>query len=258
MALEHVQPIATASMPWQIVLAIIAFNVIGGIMSKRKRRPPKADPLPGSQGDPKGDAWRRMEEARARSAAEAERKAAERLADRDRDEGRGTVRARAEGEGMPGSGEDAGGAAMGRDAGAKAKEVGKDLLGQLARELGLELPPAPKPSPSARPGPSASPGRPAPVSRNASAPAKVRPTAAQYRSSTPVPGGPAAARKTAVREEEGSDSPVPAPAPGAHLEPVRSAASPTPVLDLGDPEALRKAFILKTILDKPHALRARP
>jgi hypothetical protein len=153
MALEHVQPIATASLPWQIVLAIIAFNVIGGLMSKRKRRPPKADPVPGSQGDPMGDAQRKLEAARARTAAEAERKAAERLADRERDDIRKPARADAEDPGMSGPGADARAGAMRQDPGAKAKEAGKDLLGQLARELGLELPQAPKPSP-ARPGPS--------------------------------------------------------------------------------------------------------
>ena len=107
MAFDTLHPVATASLPWQIVLAIIAFNVIGGLMSKRKRRPPKADPLPGSQGDPKGDAQRRMEEARARAAADAERKAAERLADREREERRKPLRAEAEEQGISRPGNDA-------------------------------------------------------------------------------------------------------------------------------------------------------
>jgi hypothetical protein len=247
MAPETLPPLATASLPWQIVLAIIAFNVIAGLMAKRKQRPPKSDPVPGSQGDPKGDARRRLEEARARSAAEAERKAAERQADRERDEGRVSARPKTEAFGKGGSGRDA--AAPAQDAGAKAKDAGRDLLGQLARELGLELPQAPKPPPAPRPAPA---NRPVPGSQPASA---SRTSPAQARTSA---AGANAARKTAVREEavreeEGSTSP--APIALAHPEPIR-AASPL-AFELADADALRKAFILKTVLDKPLSLRPR-
>ncbi len=233
MAPEQLHPLATASLPWQIVLAIIAFNVIAGLMSKRKKRPPKAEPIPGSQGDPKGDARRRMEEARAQAAAERERKAAEREANRERDEGRVSARPQVESSGNAGRI-----ASPAQDPGAKAKEAGRDLLGQLARELGLELPQTPKPAPASRPSSgSRPPSRPTQVPARAPA------------------AGPLAARKTALREEEGSSSPAPAYTPAAleHPGPVRAAPSPL-ALDLADGEALRKAFILKTVLDKPLSL----
>ena len=75
--------------------------------------------------------------------------------------------------------------------------------------------------------------------------------AAQARPSAPAQ---ASARKTEAREEEGS--PTLAPAPWERPEPVRAAPA-APGLGLDDPEALRKAFILKTVLDKPLALRPR-
>ena len=46
---------------------------------------------------------------------------------------------------------------------------------------------------------------------------------------------------------------APAPLPG-HLDPVRS---PPIVVDLSDVEAMRRAFILKTVLDRPLSLRPR-
>ena len=77
-------PVAHAALPWQIVLAIIAFNVVVGILNKRKQQPPK----PGS-----ADAARKQEEARqkaesarAKAKAQAEREALERRARAARDE----------------------------------------------------------------------------------------------------------------------------------------------------------------------------
>jgi hypothetical protein len=202
MAPEQLHPIATASLPWQIVLAIIAFNVIGGLISKRKRRAPKPDP----------------------------------------------VRPDAEPFGREVSEKDERTRATTQDSGAQAKEAGKDLLGQLARELGLELPPTPKPAPASRPAP---PSRPSAPPRSAPA---SRPYAPEARAAT---AGPIAKRKTAEREEEGSPSLArETPAPQAATEPVRGATSVL-ALELGDADALRKAFILKTILDKPMSLRPR-
>lgn len=242
MAPEHLQPIATASLPWQIVLAIIAFNVIAGLMSKRKKRPPKAEPIPGSQGDPKGDAKRRLEEAQAQAAAERERKAAEREANRERDEGRVSARSQSGSSRTQGTA-----ASPAQDPGAKAKEAGRDLLGQLARELGLELPEPAKPVPPARPAPAS---RPAPAARPVSG---SKPNPAQSR---PGSVGPIATRQAAGREREEEGSAPPKPVPLAPPEPVRPEVQPL-ALELSNAESLRKAFILKTVLDKPLSLQPR-
>jgi hypothetical protein len=159
----------------------------------------------------------------------------------------------------------------------KAAELGKDLLTQLAKELGLELPtgnrPAPRaPQPSPRPQPAPAP---APASRTAQ-PLKT----AQAKASATQAAREAAAsarmaqsrdrdRQTEIsrraakdaqvrnaRDQSGENAPrrdprhfavTPAQASAMH------SASATARAGLMDAKSLRNAFILKTILDKPLA-----
>jgi hypothetical protein len=212
-------PIAFATLPWQLVAAIIVFNIVAGMISKRKQKQAKAGAKTEPKTDPKAEA-RLLEEARLREAAETKRKAAERRA---REE---ILRARDEARG---SGEPAeagtGGASEARTRptapAGNARPTGKRILDQLARELGLELPEARQPVPA--------PARPS--SRQASAPAPVEPV----------------------------EAPVSARIPIASVAPIAAPASPSfpGAADFSDPEAMRKAFILKVILDKPPALRHR-
>ena len=132
----------------------------------------------------------------------------------------------------------------------KASEMGRDILTQLAKELGLELPKPgrqpPKP-PAATPAPA--PGGRIP-SRTASQPLP---------SSRPVSAGPDAARARAA-EEARARSLQATRGSAASAQRNIVAAAPAPALsplsaDLAHPEALRKAFILKTILDRPVSMR---
>ncbi|MEO6097913.1 MAG: hypothetical protein ABIW76_20540 [Fibrobacteria bacterium] len=160
----------------------------------------------------------------------------------------------------------------------KAADLGKDLLSQLARELGLDLPtgnrPAPRaPQPSPRPQPA---GSTAPSARTvhpakaaavkASATQAAREAAASARMAlerdkdrhTEISRRAAMdAQARAARDQSGENAPrrdprnfsaTPAPAPA-----MRS-ASATARANLMDVKSLRNAFILKTILDKPLSL----
>lgn len=129
----------------------------------------------------------------------------------------------------------------------KAAEVGKDLLSQLAKELGIELPkPQPRPAPKPVPGP--------------------QPTAKPAASKTSRSGeGPAHAHvprshgispdEVRARAAEESRSRSPAPhLPAAVVPPSKPLIT---AAEFSDPASLRKAFILKTILDKPVSLKPR-
>jgi hypothetical protein len=180
-------PIASASLPWQLVLAIIAFNIVAGMISKRKQGKAKAGANPASKPASQADArkaeaqrekdksrnlevMRRQAEARAREAAEAKRKAAER----------------------------------------KARE-------EVQRAGAPERPVVPK----------------------------------ETRRAESIPSVTGA-------EPYGTEDidPRPAPAPGAVPVAARDSQAVGPG-DLADPEVLKKAFIMKIILDKPLALARR-
>lgn len=235
-------PIAFAALPWQLVAAIIVFNIVAGMISKRKQKQAKA----GAKPDPKADArttaaqgnrdsreaenLRNREEIRLREAAEAKRKAAELQAReeilRARDEARGSrepAQTGARGASGTGAGRPKTRAESAPARREPAQPAGKRILDQLARELGLELPEARKPVPA--------PARPS--NRQPSAPAAIEPA------------------------EETVSARIPAPTPTA--APIAAPAAPSfpGAADFSDPEAMRKAFILKFILDRPLALRHR-
>ena len=137
---------------------------------------------------------------------------------------------------------------------AKAAELGKDLLSQLAKELGLEIPTGPKPAP--RPVPA--PARPLPAAQTPAAKPKASAIQAARESAASVKM--ARARETArPRPEAGEDTPRRAPGylavtPAA---PMAARVSATARASLMDLKSLRNAFILKTILDKPLSLMPR-
>ncbi len=142
---------------------------------------------------------------------------------------------------------------------AKAKELGKDLLSQLAKELGLEIPtgttPAPRPVPApAKP----QPARPLPAAQAPATKVKASATMAarQSAASAKVALGRESGR---TRLDAGEDTPRRAqgylavtPAP-----PMAVRVSATARASLMDLKSLRNAFILKTILDKPLSLSPR-
>lgn len=260
-------PVASASIPWQIVLAIIAFNIVAGIISKNKQKPGKAGPKPGPRPEDarrRAEAMRqRREEAHAEARAEAERKTAARQASEREAARRGAAAEKAAGN----RNDEGGDAGDEPDAGPEAGRRSGNILEQLARELGLELPVPQRPAPrkDSRPGTA---GRiPAESARSQAAgriPAESAGSHAdgRARAETPETSGAYASAVEPVRRDIVSEPdpfaaasvrsrrPVPAPAAG----PLRS----RPLVgrdDLSDPMALRKAFILKTILDEPVSLR---
>lgn len=227
-------PIASASLPWQIVLAIIAFNIVVGIMNKRKQQPKPGSP----------DAARKQEEARlkveaahAKAKAQAEREAAERQAREARDEKASEAATAAQAK---------------KD---KALDVGKDILGQLAKELGLELPEAKKPAPpKPAPAPASAPSRPAPT------PARpARPGRAEFERERPSTLKDLLAAQKSASANAGENAPRRMRPSATGPEPARApAAVPLAAqIDLADADALRRAIVLKTILDKPLALQPR-
>lgn len=164
---------------------------------------------------------------------------------------------------------------------AKAKELGKDLLSQLAKELGLEIPTERKPAPRPAPAPTRpQPAAPAPTAKSKAsaidgktsaidgktsviddkesaadriAKAKGRHTETSRRSSEDYPE-----RK---RQDAGENTPRRTPGylavtPAAPMA-ARTTASATARASLMDVKSLRNAFILKTILDKPLSLKPR-
>ncbi len=132
---------------------------------------------------------------------------------------------------------------------AKATEIGKDILSQLAKELGLELPERPQPKPVPRPVVIPAPAE---TVRTAYAPRKNR-----------VLSEDDDHARTVADSVPGTDL---TSAPGiAAVESANAAAYATREgrtsmltgirADLFEPESLRQAFILKTILDKPLSLQ---
>lgn len=185
-------PIASASLPWQLVLAIIVFNIVAGMISKRKQGKAKPGASPGTKPSPQPDArkaeaqrekdnsrnleiLRRQAEARAREAAEAKRKDAERQARQAREAREEAQRARAQPE--------------------------RPIIRKETRRVDSA----------------------AATERDRIAEADPR-SAAPALVAAPEPGGPS-------------------PAVGA--------------AEFADPEVLRRAFIMKVILDKPLALGPR-
>ena len=236
MAPEHL-PIAAAALPWQLVLAFIVFNVVAGMISKRKQgqRQPrpgvKARPMPEAPADPRAESNPAKSNAAMSNTVESNVAEAQRRPDE--------ARAGAGGE--------------------TAKDFRTDILSELARQLGLELPEPSKPS-SAKPS-SAKPSsaKPSRTEASPSAQAPVRPRPRLESDDGEHIGTHAdliAARKASrIADQRPSAAAPPAPPPPVAPEPARPAASLA--ADFADPEALRKAFILKTVLDKPLALRPR-
>lgn len=137
-----------------------------------------------------------------------------------------------------------------------APSAGKDLLTQLAREIGLQLPEAPSarkpaPAPGKAPVPPASKGS-APTSlpaRNKRVTsydedhARTVADSAPGRDMTSAPG---------IAAVESANA-----AAYVTLDPLRPTALTALRADLFDGESLRRAFILKTVLDKPLSLQPR-
>lgn len=133
-----------------------------------------------------------------------------------------------------------------------SRSAGQDILAQLAKELGLQIPTPPPPAPPARhSNTNVTPAR-SPQSASAPSPRHAR-------LETPLPAE-TATRRPETRPAASSRRPE-TPAP---IEPLPQASvfEAAPVSDewrpnLSDPAALRQAFILKTILDRPLSLRPR-
>jgi hypothetical protein len=248
-------PVAYASLPWQLVLAIIAFNIVAGMISKRKQRQAKsakanprteagkAEARRDKDDSRDGEIRRSLEETRLREAAEAKRRAADRQARQAREE---VLRAREEertseepvATGTAKQAETTGRAVPPQPPRETPKPAGKGLLEQLARELGLELPQAPRPAPI--------PAR-----------APVRPV--ETPSMRPQPGRQEIRRDTRRLESDETGEPSRSEGSGYRPAPAPMSAPIAEALvgpdDFTDPRAMRKAFILKVILDKPLALR---
>ena len=229
---------ATASLHATIILGVIAFNVVMSIIAKRKKKALAEAKDPQAAARLKEQARQRMEAERAKAqSAAAAREAAARSARQQADRR----------ETAPEASEERGDQAL---------DVGKDLLGQLARELGLKLPESEAPR---RPAPQ----RPA----TPQAPAARAPQKAEARTSKkavfegysaererPKSMKDLLAAQKAASAQEGENAPRRVPRAEAVPEPVRAAGPMVRAQDL-DAEALRRAFILKTILDKPVTLR---
>lgn len=249
----------------KIILAIIAFNIVMGLIAKRRQKQAENE-------DPAAKAKR--EEAIARIEADrAKREAAEARAKAERDirDGRDDHAAEAE--------------AASQAKKEKAKEVGKDILSQLARELGLELPQPQAPRPAPRPQPQPAPAQ-AQTPKQKQKPARAaessdrRPSAARAAHDEAVRQADDRAkrrlqsehardenrdresrdRESTARESSSRDGDGGPRRQRAYEDAPVGHREDAPLVgrkELGDPEALRRAFILKTILDKPVALRGR-
>jgi hypothetical protein len=139
---------------------------------------------------------------------------------------------------------------------AKAAELGKDLLSQLAKELGLEIPTGPKPAP--RPIPAAA--RPQTAAQAPAAAAKVKASATMAAKQSAATAKMALGRESGrTRLDAGEDTPRRAQGYLAVTPAVPMAArvSATARASLMDIKSLRNAFILKTILDKPVSINPR-
>ena len=252
----------------KIVLAIILFNIAMGLWAKRKKKK-EEEAAGGGSGtggvDAKEEARQRIEGMRARAEAAQARANSERETREGRDDGETAARAAAQ-------------AKKG-----KAVDVGKDILGQLAKELGLELPQQQAPRPALRP-------QPAPAAQAQAAKAKAKAARAQE-SSTPRASAGRMAHDENVREadaraarraqsehssgEEGGRSlkdllaaqkaaasregeNAPRRAKSDFDDAPVGARVAGPMIrreEIIDPAAMRRAFVLQTILEKPLSLR---
>lgn len=241
-----------------IILLIIAFNVVSAVIQRRAKKRAEAEEAAGQGQDtgiPGADPEWREGEAGGRG----------RVPSRDRD-------GREPGHRAPG----AAGRHDSDDEVEPLPSFARDIFDQLARDLGLKVPrPQPQPRESLPPEPPA--------------PRPVRPPAPTSRSSTPSPSHPPVRPSRPRPFPGGRDaSPPSAHAPvredlkrgramevtGSAGRPVRE-APPLPAAvsalsqaershqagvgrpDLGSPQRLREAFILKEILDAPVARRPR-
>ncbi|MDB5106044.1 MAG: hypothetical protein JWP91_3733 [Fibrobacteres bacterium] len=153
----------------------------------------------------------------------------------------------------------------------KAAEVGKDLLSQLAKELGLEIPtgstPKPRPVPRPQPAPSAPPAnktsKPYVDQTKADREAALRARTAMRETERHTEISRRAAKDAqsrAARQDAGETTPRRDPRSiGATQDPKAASASVpgTARASLMDVKSLRNALILKTILDKPLSLQPR-
>ena len=230
---------ATASLHATIIIGVIAFNVVMSIIAKRKKKAQAEAKDPQAAARLKEMARQKMETERAKAqSAAAAREAAARNA-RQQAERRETA--------PEGSEERAD----------QALEVGKDLLGQLARELGLKLPETEAPR---RPVPRPTAQQTSPA-RGSSQKGETRPAkksvfeAYSGERERPKSMKDLLAARKAAAAQEGENAPRRIPRAEAVPETVRPPGPMVRAQDL-DAEALRRAFILKTILDKPVTLRS--
>lgn len=132
----------------------------------------------------------------------------------------------------------------------KAAEVGKDLLNQLAKELGLELPQQGRPAPAQPQAPKPSGPQPVP----ASAPSRTIPAATAGLAS---PDEIRNRNLEADRARPGTLYSHRAPQSALPSGKVPTLIPGLAAGDLTDPESLRRAFILKTVLDRPVSMKRR-
>jgi hypothetical protein len=148
-------------------------------------------------------------------------------------------------------------------------QTGKDLLSQLAKELGLEIPDPPPPGPVSKPTPRPAETRgenprvqtPAPSAKPKPAPG--RPAKGQTvldRHAAESQRGEHSHTVRTVDRTGGENAPrrLPGSVPGNMPVTLGAEARSLPELareSLMDPESIRRAFILKTILDKPLSLQ---
>ena len=148
-------------------------------------------------------------------------------------------------------------------------QTGKDLLSQLAKELGLEIPSPPPPRPVSKPTPRPAETRgenprvqtPAPAGKPKPAPG--RPAKGQTVSDRHDAESQRGEHSHSVRTVDrsgGENAPRRLPAYLTSNAPVTLAPDAPSLSELAreslmDPESIRRAFILKTILDKPLSLQ---
>ncbi|MDQ3000815.1 MAG: hypothetical protein M3Y08_06100 [Fibrobacterota bacterium] len=249
----------------KIILVIIAFQVVMGIMAKRKarRKAEEAARNPSATKDGESPAVAVRKPQPLWGDSQSEHDDDEEEVEWDEHHKRGEPeRAR------PQRSQDQRHAPAGSG---KAAELGKDLLSQLAKELGLEIPgpeqrrPAPRPSP--QPPTSIQTTRPAPnpkgtpVARTAT----VRPTAqAQKAINQAQRMASDAARDSRISLARGHHTGgenVPRREtqnlPSNEASAPMAAASSVARESLFDGESIRRAIILNTILEKPLSLKPR-
>src|SRR5690606_3541698 len=242
----------------KIILLIIAFQVVMGLFAKRKARQ-KAEEEEGLEGeealleaedadDPRSlreeeaREQARRDAARAEAAREHARQEAaraeakkkrleslkrERMTESSRDD-RGEHERTGSHPARPGKG---------NKAQEQAAQLGKDLLSQIAKELGLDLPQSPTPRPVPKP------AMPTPESQGAKKPVPhaVMPSAAHSQRRTSPPEWETSSRRT--RSAPPMESAVSASTGSLARE------------SMLDAESIRRAIVLKTILDKPLSLK---